>query len=279
LIPRTDSKLSDLTFVAFDVETTGLDPQSDRIVEIGAVRFGRDGNLAVYRQLIDPQCQISPEAVAIHGITSEMVASSPTISAAMPSLIDFLGDSILMAHNAPFDIGFFDAVFTDLGIEIPDNPILCTLQLARAMFPGLPGYGLAVLSKEMKLPPGRHHRALADAARAAEVFRRCVEQAGGAWNMTLGRLLGYHGAPFQFGKTRDSEFTAQVLTLIEQAISKKSSVRIDYVSGSGKATTRTISPQSIDDRGEHPKVVAFCHLRGERRTFRLDCITKISQTP
>jgi DNA polymerase III epsilon subunit family exonuclease len=279
LIPHEDSKLSDFTFVSFDVETTGLDPLADRIVEIGAVKFDHNGNLAEYQQFVNPKCPIPSDAVAIHGITDEMVSSSPLISTALPSVVDFFGDSVLIAHNAPFDIGFFDAAYAHAGMELPNNEIFCTLQLARAVFPGLPGYGLEALAGELRLAPGQHHRALADAAYTADVFRRCIERAGAAWDMSFSNLQQYHGAPFLFGKARDSDLAGRILALIEQAIEEGTSVRIDYRSSTGKATTRTISPRSIDDRGAHSKVIAFCHLRDERRTFRLDCIKKIEQVP
>jgi DNA polymerase III epsilon subunit family exonuclease len=275
LTPNKDSVLSDFTFVAFDVETTGLDPLADRIVEVGAVKFGRNGNLAEYQQFVNPECPIPSAAVAIHRITDEMVASSPPISASLPGIVDFFDDSILIAHNAPFDIGFFDAAFTRTGIGIPDNRILCTLQLARTIFPGLPGYSLEALVGRLNLPPGRNHRALADAAYAADVFRHCIERAGANWDMTVDGLLRYHGPPFRFGKTCDSDLAARALVLIEQSIERGASVLIEYQSSGGTITSRSISPQSIDERGRHTKVVAFCHLRGERRTFRLDCIKKI----
>jgi len=275
LIPRKDSMLSDFTFVSFDVETTGLDPLTDRIVEVGAVRFGGNGKLAEYQQLVNPECPIPANAVAIHGITDEMVVSSPPIAASLPSVIEFFGDSILIAHNAPFDIGFFDAAFARVGIEIPDNRIFCTLQLARAIFPGLPGYSLEALVRELNLPPGQHHRALADAAYTADLLRRCVERAEPAWSMTVDGLLRYHGAPFRFGGGRGPDPSERTVALLKQSIEKGTSVNIEYESSGGTITSRTISPQSIDERGRYAKVVAFCHLRGERRTFRVDCITKI----
>jgi DNA polymerase III epsilon subunit family exonuclease len=271
--------LSDLTFVAFDVETTGLEPLTDRIVEIGALKFDCKGTLSEYQQLVNPRCPIPLEAIAIHRITDKMVASSPTIATTLPDVIDFFGDSILIAHNAPFDIGFFDAAFARAGVGIPDNRIFCTLQLARSVFPGLPGYSLEALVAELKLAPGRNHRALADAAHAADIFRRCVERMDPGWNMTVGKLLRYHGPPFRFVRDREPDLDRQTLTLIKRSIEKGTSVRIEYQSSGGKITSRSISPQSIDERGTHLKVVAFCHLRGERRTFRLDCIKKIELSP
>lgn len=275
MIPHKDSLLSELTFVSFDVETTGLDPQVEKIVEIGAAGFDRGGNLGEYQQLIDPGCPIHPDAVAIHGITDEMVASCPPISDVLPDVVEFFGDSVLIAHNAPFDIGFLDAAFTGAGIEPPKNSVLCTLQLARAVFPGLPGHGLEALVKELRIPPGRRHRALGDAADTVAVFGRCVERVGAGWGTTFGDLLRRHGKPFRFGGAFDPDLAGRPLAMIKDAVEKRTAVRIEYRSGSGQMTTRTISPLSLDERGQHLKVVAFCHLRSERRTFRIDCIKKI----
>ena len=275
MIPHEDSLLSELTFVSFDVETTGLDPQTEKIVEIGAVRFERGDVVDEYQRLVNPGCPIHPDAVAIHGITDEMVASCPPISDVLPDVVEFFGDSVLIAHNAPFVIGFLDAAFAGAGFEPAENSVLCTLQLARAVFPGLPGHGLEALVKELRIPPGRHHRALADAAHTAAVFGRCLERIGAGWDTTFGDLLRRHGMPFRFGGARDSGPAGRPLAMIKDAVEKRTAVRIEYRSGSGKMTTRTISPLSLDERGQHLKVVAFCHLRGERRTFRIDCIKKI----
>lgn len=275
MIPHIDRRLAELRFVALDVETTGLDSLADRVVEVGAVRFGREGLLGEYQQLVNPGRPISPDATAIHGITSEEVASSPPFAEVLPETIKFFGDSVLIAHNAPFDMGFFDAAFARAGVEPPRNPILCTLQLARAAFPGLNGYSLEALVGRLGISAGKHHRALADAVHSAEVFRRCVERIGAGWDMSLGEFLKHHGTPFRFGTSVGGRGETRVLEKIKAAMDSGSSLRIEYRSGSGKTTVRDITPLTIDESGRHVKVIAFCHLRGERRTFRLDCIKKI----
>ena len=275
MIPRKKNRLSELTFVAFDVETTGLDPQLESIIEVGAVRFDRGGGVDEYQRLVNPGRPIHPDAVAVHGITDEMVASSPPISEILPDVLSFFGDSVLVAHNAPFDIGFFDAEFARAGVEPPKNSILCTLRLARAVFPGLPKYGLEALVRKLRIPPRGHHRAHADAAHTAELFRRFLDPIGAGWDTTFGDLLTYHGRPFKFAKARDSDVAGRPLAMIKDAIEKGASVRIEYRAANGKMSVRTISPISLDESGRNLKVIAFCHLRGENRTFRIDCIKKI----
>ncbi len=265
-----EKKLSDITFVAFDVETTGLDAMTGKVVEFGAVRFDRSGRLEEYAQLVNPGCPIPPAALAVHGITDEEVAASPPVREALPGVIEFFGDSVLLAHNAPFDIGFFDAAFADAGLEPPVNPILCTVELARAAFPRLRDHKLTTLVRDLHIPEGEHHRALADAVYSSEVFKRCVDQFDKAWGLSLGDFLKRHGPPLMFGIT-----PARALEAVEAAMQSNERLRIEYRDARGKVTVREISPVSVPGRGRRTKVVAFCHLRGEQRTFRLDCIKKI----
>jgi DNA polymerase III epsilon subunit family exonuclease len=108
-------RLTDITFVAFDTETTGLFPIRHRLVEIGAVHFRLDDHeLATFEQLIDPQIPIPREVQQVHGITDTMVRGQSTVEQVLPRFIEFLGpcDTILLAHNAPFDLGFLAIALT-----------------------------------------------------------------------------------------------------------------------------------------------------------------------
>ena len=98
--------IKNITFVAFDLETTGLTPVVDRIVEIGAVRFRAGEVLDTFQTLVDPEMPISPGATGKNGVTDDMVKGQPTIDKVLPGFMDFLGQDIPMAHHAPFDVGF-----------------------------------------------------------------------------------------------------------------------------------------------------------------------------
>jgi DNA polymerase III epsilon subunit family exonuclease len=118
--------LTDITFVALDTETTGLQPIVHRLVDIGAVRFRLDGwELATFQQLIDPEIPIPPEVQQVHGITDAMVRRKPTIEHVLPQFIEFLGesDTILLAHNAPFDLSFLAMALIRLGIAYPPHHV------------------------------------------------------------------------------------------------------------------------------------------------------------
>jgi len=262
-------KLSEFTFVAFDAETTGLDAWAHRVVEVGAVRFDQGGLRDTYQQLVNPGCAIPQAACAIHGITDAMVAGSPALSSVLLRIIEFFGDSLLVAHNAQFDIGFFDTVFRATATPPLPNPVLCTRELARGLFPGLPNYKLVTLVRRLKIPASRHHRALADACSCAEILRKCINHKDPSWNMILRELLIFHGPLFRFGQA------ARTREVIEQAMNAGTSVQIEYRDADGTYTLREIIPLSIEENVRATKVIAFCHLRKENRTFRLDRIARI----
>ncbi len=263
-------RLVELAFVAFDVETTGLDSRADRIVEVGAVKFDRSGVLDTYGQLVNPGRPIPPALTAIHDITDEMVAKSPPITAIVPEFMEFVGNAVLVAHNAQFDVGFFDAALAEAGIEPLPGPILCTRELSRGIFLGLSDYKLTTLARFLGIPAVEHHHALADAGYSAQVFRRCMSYIDPEWNMTLTHLLKYHGPFFRFRPSM-----TPTLEVIRQALQASRPVRIEYRAATGEVTQRDITPLQIDGYGLGKKVVAYCHLRRENRTFRLDCILRI----
>src|ERR1700752_4632657 len=137
----TQLRLTDITFLAFDTETTGLFPIMHQLVEVGAVRFRLDGHeLATFEHLIDPHILIPSQVQQVHGITDRMVRGQPTLEQVIPQFIEFLGHraTILLAHNAPFDLGFLAMALTRLGIAYPPHYIFDTLDMARQLYPTWP---------------------------------------------------------------------------------------------------------------------------------------------
>lgn len=127
------SRLDLQTFVAFDFETTGLDPESDRITEVAAIRFVNGERDDAYETLVNPQIPIPREITNITGISDEMVAGAPTENEVSGKVIDFIADSPIVAHNISFDIQFLTRLFQ---IVLPGSEVLNvqydTLPLARA---------------------------------------------------------------------------------------------------------------------------------------------------
>ncbi|MGB9194673.1 MAG: exonuclease domain-containing protein, partial [Azonexus sp.] len=132
-----DRKLSELTYTVFDTETTGLEPsKGDEIIQIGAARIVNNRLLSqeVFDQLVDPECPLKPESIPIHGITEDMVRGQPNIDLVLPAFHEFCEDTVLIAHNAAFDMRFLQLKEERTGIRFT-QPVLDTLLLSAVIHP------------------------------------------------------------------------------------------------------------------------------------------------
>jgi DNA polymerase III subunit epsilon len=185
----TGRSVTELTFVAFDFETTGLHPAVDRVVEFGAVRFTVGTELADFGQLCDPGIPIHPDAARVSGITSAMVLGQPRVEEVLPRFMEFVGDAILLAHNAEFDAGFLRAELQRIGLPTVDNLILDTQVLAQKAFPGKKSYALQSLVEMLGIPANTAHRARDDARQCMRLFEHCVDALSFMGDLPLGDLL------------------------------------------------------------------------------------------
>ena len=175
--------------VAFDLETTGLSPLFDKIVEMGAVKISADGTTSHFQELIQPGVPIPPENTLIHGITDSAVSDSPVLKEVLPRFMDFIGDASLVAHNAKFDTGFVVFALHLQGLPLPDNPIYCSLSLARKIFKEAPNNRLDTLAGLLSIPARRHHRAWDDASTCLQVTCAALDRLGKAAPERLSRCL------------------------------------------------------------------------------------------
>lgn len=158
-------------FTAFDTETTGLKPATEHVIEIGAVRFDRNGILERFNQLINPGKSISPEITRINGISNNMVRRKPFFADAMPDFLSFIGSTPLVAHNAPFDISFINGELDRICMPHLCCEVIDTLPLARSVLPYLGKYNLQFLSQYLHVIVKEAHRAEDDARVCMEIFR------------------------------------------------------------------------------------------------------------
>lgn len=168
--------LADLTFTVFDTETTGLDPTGgDEIISIGAVRIVNSRLLKseVFDQLIDPRRFVPEESVRIHGIRPEMLDGQPAIDKALPLFHAFAEGTILVAHNAAFDMKLLQLKEKTTGIRFI-NPVLDTLLLSAVVHPGQESHNLEALSKRLGVNIMGRHTALGDAIATGEIFLKLI---------------------------------------------------------------------------------------------------------
>ncbi|WP_035165590.1 PolC-type DNA polymerase III [Caloramator sp. ALD01] len=161
-------------FIVFDIETTGFNPQTDEIIEIGAVKIKNYQIVDRFSVLINPERHISEEIQKLTGITNEMVMDKETIIDILPKFIEFIGDGVLVAHNAKFDTGFLREKFKKFNLQF-NYSILDTLPLARWLLPDLKRHKLNVIAEHLGISLENHHRAVDDAEATAHIFLKFVD--------------------------------------------------------------------------------------------------------
>lgn len=161
------------TFVCLDCEFTGLDPDKDRILEVAAVRFTLENTMGSYESLVDPECIISEESIAIHHITQDMIQGKPKIKDILPTLLTFIGNDILVGHGVSFDIVWLEKAAERAGMltTLKNNRTLDTLRMAR-LYGESPVNSLDFLRQHFNIEPEGAHRAMSDVIVNMEVFKR-----------------------------------------------------------------------------------------------------------
>jgi DNA polymerase III subunit epsilon len=171
-----DRPLAELSFTVFDTETTGLAPaQGDQILQIGAVRVlrGRLLRHEAYEQLVDPRRSIPPAGIPIHGITPAMVQGQPALEQVLPAFHAYAADTVLVAHNAAFDMRFLQLAEQRCGVRF-EQPVLDTLLLSAVLHPQQASHRLEHLAERFGVTVVGRHTALGDALVTAQVFVRLL---------------------------------------------------------------------------------------------------------
>lgn len=167
-----ERRLVDLVYTVFDTETTGLEPsQGDEIIQIGAARIvnGKLLHQECFEQLVDPQRSIPAASIPIHGIQPAMVVGQPTIGDVLPAFHAFAHDTVLVAHNAAFDMRFLQLKEKSTGVVF-DQPVLDTLLLSALIHPNQDSHRLEAIAERFDVPVIGRHTAMGDAMVTAEVF-------------------------------------------------------------------------------------------------------------
>jgi len=159
------------SLVSLDLETTGLDPRKDEIIEIGAVRFNGSRVEAEFQTLVNPGRPIPPEIIRLTGISNEMVCNAPPLQAVLAQLVDFVGDSPVVGHNVQFDLGFLIHANVLQYVQTID-----TYELAATVMPLASRYNLGGLCQQLSIPLQNAHRALNDARMTHHLYLNLYEK-------------------------------------------------------------------------------------------------------
>ncbi|MDR2903240.1 MAG: PolC-type DNA polymerase III, partial [Clostridiales bacterium] len=173
IVKSPREKTLDDDFVVFDIETTGLKKETCEIIEIGAVRVSGGKITETFNELINPHVLLPTKIIELTKITDDMLKDKPPIDEVLPRFFSFVGDAALIAHNAAFDTGFIQQNALKIGLSL-NHTVLCTVELARMLLPGLQNHKLGTLAKHFEVSLENHHRASDDAAATAEIFLKCA---------------------------------------------------------------------------------------------------------
>jgi len=191
VVERADqlqADLNDLDYVVFDTETTGMRlSQGDKIISISGIRIrrGRIQNAETFHSLVNPGRSIPSESIQFHHIEDYMVADAPSIIQVYPQFVEFVGDSILVAHNAAFDKKCLEIAAAEAGLPMIDNPILDTLFLSYGIHEESTGHGLDAIAERLGITIEGRHTSMGDARATAHVFLSLISLLPGRGVRTL----------------------------------------------------------------------------------------------
>lgn len=264
--------LAQTTFALFDVETTGLSPAyGDRVCEAACLLLRDGAEVGRFEALVDPGRPISPGAFRVNRITAEMLAGSPPFKAIAGALLELMEGTVLVAHNAPFDLGFLAMELEIAQMPPPEGPVVDTLALSRRAY-RFASNSLPAVARALNVETGPAHRAMGDVWTTRHVLERILWELDRRWGVTtLGQLLDFQGGPIPYPHSR----TLPLPPAIAEALQARTEVRMRYIDARGRETQRLVRPLRVHEQRGYLYLVAHCRQAGALRTFRLDRVLEL----
>ena len=249
----------DDTFVVFDLETTGFSAIKDKIIEIGAVKVVKGEIVDSFSTFVNPRRPIPFEITKLTSITDEMVMEYPDIETILPQFLEFVGDAVLVAHNAGFDVGFIEQNCRYQDIE-PHFISVDTVALARVLLPTLSKYKLNVVAKALNISLENHHRAVDDAGATAEIFVKFVQMLK---DRDITTLKGIN----QFGNTNEDAIrklpTYHIIILVKNDIGRYNLYQLISASNLKYFARRPRIPKSLLNQHREGLIIGSACEAGE----------------
>jgi DNA polymerase-3 subunit epsilon len=257
--------------VAIDLETTGLSPLVDRIIELAAIKVTPE-KVETFCELINPKVEIPAFTTDIHGITQEMVANKPLLENVLPAYHQFVGDLPIVAHNAKFDLGFLLFAQHQLGHQLGNNDIYCSVKASRRAFKEMPNHKLGTLAEKLNLGLENHHRALDDTLACLKLFNKTIEK--GPLNAVLKDARLFNLQDFKKNKMEQLDGP---LSVLKKKVESQVVVDIKYKGGSFKGQYRPIKPISLLPMPEGHVLYGLCLFTNIHKSFALSKIQDVKE--
>lgn len=270
-----DLPLNEYTFVAFDTETSGAYPVGFDVVEFGAVKWYKGQEVGRLQFLLKPRELMSDFIIGIHGITNDMVSAAPSMADKIHEIHEFFKGSIVLAHHAPFDMGFLAADFEKHILSLPQEPALCTSLLSRKWIHGVENHKLQTLVKHLNIDGGQAHRAYDDAKACLSVAHTCFEKMGE--QTTLAQAIKSQGKNLWWKDYSLLSLNHSKFKTLMEAITAKRHVDMIYQGGATKGETRRVTPIGIVRNPDGDYLQAFCHKDKSAKRYYLTRIGEVIQ--
>ncbi len=254
------------TWVAFDTETTGIEPGS-RLLDLAAIAFDDSGAvISSFKQLVNPGMPVPADASAVHGITDQMLATQPSTAQALAAFLAWLpANTTLIAHNAPYDCDILTWEFQHAGLPLPTFPVMDTCQMAKALAETADNKLQTLINHHRLRRVGSAHRALPDADAVRQYF-------------TYARTrLTPKAIPWSARCSCPARLPVAFLNLPTWVAAAKP-VSIRYTDAKNQVSTRTITPYGYATTSSGLMLHGWCHLSQARRSFSADRM-KILEVP
>lgn len=257
--------------IAFDLETTGLSPLVDKIIEISAIKVTKEG-IETFDQLVNPEITIPPFTIEIHNITDDMVKDSPKVEEVLPDFVKFIENFPLIAHNAKFDVGFIVYDILQNKLSLPEAKVYCSCVISRRVFKDFPNHKLGTLVEKLEIPLENHHRALDDAKACLQVFAKALLSYYEKRNSTKILKEAFLFKTNSFGEDQELNIPKH-LKRLEVLVPAQEICDIKYNGGSMKGKFRPIKPISLLPMPEGMILYAHCLTSDIYKSF---AVKKIS---
>ena len=269
-----DRPLDKTAFALFDVETTGLSPTyGHRVCEIACLRLEAGREAGRVEALVDPGRPISPGAYGVNRIEPEMLAGAPLFESVAGAVLELMQGAVLVAHNAPFDLGFLAMELEIAQLPPPEGPVVDTLALSRRAF-NFGSNSLSSVARALEIPIEPTHRAIVDVEVTRMVLEEILRWLDNRWGVTtLGRLLEFQGGTIPY----PLPLALPLPPDIAEALENRRRVLMRYVDARGHETERIVRPIRVAEKQGMLYLLAHCERRGELRTFRLDRVVELAQ--